>query len=226
MPIKAILTDIEGTITDIHFVHKILFPYAAEKLPAYLQQRHQDPEIASLIAEAKQIADQTEMSLDQVTAQFLQWMTEDKKITPLKTLQGYIWQQGYEQGDFTGHLYADAMTQLKQWHNQGILLYIYSSGSVAAQKLLIQYSDFGDLTHLFSGYFDTHIGGKKEMASYEKITTELKCLAEQILFLSDIDAELDAAKEVGMQTYCIIRNTHSGVSQHPKAATFAEIKGI
>ncbi len=226
MKIQAILTDIEGTITDIHFVHHILFPYAAEKLPDFLQQHHQQTAIAELITEVKQITQQPNMNLNQVIQQLLVWIAEDKKITPLKTLQGHIWQQGYEQGALTSHLYPDAIDYLNRWHQQGLLLAIYSSGSVAAQKLLVRYSPMGDLTPIFNAYFDTHIGGKKEANSYLKIAQTLKIPANHILFLSDVEAELDAAQTAGMQTYCIVRDTHSDISQHPKAHTFAEIQGV
>lgn len=226
MTIQAIVTDIEGTITDIHFVHQVLFPYAAEKLPEYLQQHQHESAVAELIAEVKVITQQPRMNLAEVIQQFLTWIAEDKKITPLKTLQGYLWQQGYEQGDFTSHIYADAADYLRRWHDQGLLLAIYSSGSVAAQKLLVRYSQAGDLSPLFSDYFDTHIGGKKEAASYIKIAQQLNFPAEHVLFLSDVDTELDAAKTAGMQTYCVVRDTHSGVSQHPKARIFSDIQGV
>lgn len=226
MTIQAIVTDIEGTITDIHFVHKILFPYAAKKLPDYIQQHQQQPEIAALINQVKIIRQQPNLTTDDIIQQFLDWIAEDKKITPLKTLQGYLWKQGYEHGDFVSHIYSDAADYLKGWHTQGLQLSIYSSGSVAAQQLLVRYSQAGDLSSLFSHYFDTHIGGKKEVASYEKIASTLNIPATHILFLSDIEAELDAAKLAGLQTCCIVRETHTGISQHPKAHTFADIQGV
>ncbi|MBU2479190.1 MAG: acireductone synthase, partial [Gammaproteobacteria bacterium] len=141
-----------------------------------------------------------------IVAQLECWIDEDRKITPLKSLQGLIWEAGYRNGDFKGHVYADAAAQLHAWHAQGIPLYVYSSGSVYAQKLLFGFSEAGDLTPLFSGYYDTHIGGKREAASYRAIVDDIKLPAAEILFLSDIVEELDAAGDAGMQTLQLVRD--------------------
>ncbi|MGZ5010802.1 MAG: acireductone synthase, partial [Methylobacter sp.] len=141
-----------------------------------------------------------------IIAQLIQWIDEDKKATPLKSLQGLIWEAGYRQGDFKGHLYADAAAKLKAWKEKGLDLYVYSSGSVYAQKLLFGHTEYGDLTPLFSGYFDTHIGGKKEKQSYDTIAEQLDIPANQLLFLSDIKEELDAAKDAGFETIWLVRD--------------------
>jgi enolase-phosphatase E1 len=159
-----------------------------------------------------------------VISQLLAWIDEDKKITPLKALQGLIWAAGYQQGDFTGHVYADAAAQLKAWHAQGVVLAVYSSGSVYAQKLLFAHSDFGDLTALFTDYFDTNIGGKREVQSYEKIAAQLALPAAQIMFLSDIEDELAAAKSAGFNTVWLVRDgIIDTTAAHQQVASFADI---
>ena len=150
-------------------------------------------------------------------------MDEDRKSTALKALQGIIWHDGYVNGDFTGHLYPDVLPALEKWKAQGIDLYVYSSGSVAAQKLLFGYSDEGDITHLFSGYFDTHIGAKREVQSYQNIATQTGIVPSQILFLSDIHQELDAAEQAGFRTLQLIRGDDDGASHHHQVHQFDEI---
>ncbi len=163
----------------------------------------------------------TELDTGQLIKQLIEWLDEDKKVTPLKTLQGLIWEAGYHKGDFKGHVYQDAAENLKAWKAKGLDLYIYSSGSVYAQKLLFAHSEYGDLTPLFSGYFDTHIGGKKEQASYCNIARELGIPADQILFLSDIKEELDAAKAAGFQTLWLTRDsTPDPQAEHRQVNSF------
>ena len=138
--------------------------------------------------------------------------------------QGMIWEEGYKNGDFKGHVYADAVACLKAWQQQSIRLYVYSSGSVYAQKLLFGYSDFGDMTPLFAGYFDTTTGAKGDVESYRKITAAINFPAQEILFLSDIDKELDAARAAGMKTVWLVRqgaiNTRA---VHPQVNSFNDI---
>jgi enolase-phosphatase E1 len=204
MTIKAIVTDIEGTTSSLSFVKDILFPYAHAELPEFVRQHRDDPQVKQLIADTcreADIAKDTEAAI----VQLLAWMNEDKKITPLKALQGLIWTEGYYKGDFKGHLYPDAIAKLKAWHKAGINLYVYSSGSILAQKLLFSHTEAGDLTPLFSGYFDTTIGGKKEITSYQKIADAIGFSAAGILFLSDLEVELDAAKAAGFQSIWLVR---------------------
>ncbi|MGZ5017455.1 MAG: acireductone synthase [Methylobacter sp.] len=204
--IKAIVTDIEGTTSSILFVKDVLFPYARANLADYVRRHADDPQVKTLLDDVCKEAG-AELSVEQIIAQLIQWIDEDKKVTPLKSLQGLIWEAGYRQGDFKGHLYADAAAKLKAWKNEGLDLYIYSSGSVYAQKLLFGHTEYGDLTPLFSGYFDTHIGGKKERQSYDNIAGQLAIPANQLLFLSDIKEELDAAKAAGFQTVWLVRDS-------------------
>jgi enolase-phosphatase E1 len=150
--IKAIITDIEGTTSSLSFVKDVLFPYARAKLPAFVEAHQQDAQLQILLDDAAKIMG-GEPDVEMLIAQFLNWIDEDKKITPLKSLQGLIWEAGYQQGDFKGHVYGDAVEALRAWKAQGLALYVYSSGSVQAQKLLFAHTEYGDLTPLFSGYF-------------------------------------------------------------------------
>jgi len=203
--ISSIVTDIEGTTSSISFVHEVLFPYASENLEAFVIRHKNEPDVQTQLAEAASIAKINASDAPAIIKQLLQWIADDQKVTPLKALQGMIWKQGYENGDFQGHVYDDAYLGLKRWHQSGIKLYVYSSGSVAAQKLLFSHTKHGNLDPLFTGNFDTRIGGKKEPEAYQKILTELNKPAKEVLFLSDILEELDAAKAVGMFTCWLVR---------------------
>jgi enolase-phosphatase E1 len=203
--IKAVITDIEGTTSSITFVKEVLFPYARANLADYVRSHANDPQIKSLLEDVcAEIG--AKQSTEHIIAELIQWIDHDKKLTPLKTLQGLIWEAGYQQGDFKGHIYADAAINLTIWKEKGLVLYIYSSGSVYAQKLLFAHTEYGDLTPLFTDYFDTHVGGKKEKQSYINIAEQLSMPAEQLLFLSDSKEELDAAKSAGFETIWLVRD--------------------
>lgn len=222
--IRAIVTDIEGTTSSISFVHDVLFPYARAHMDEFVRTHAQDPAVAAQVDEVRKLVGEPGMALDGVIQQLCDWIAQDKKITPLKALQGLIWEAGYRNGDFHGHVYADAVDRLRQWHDQGIALYVYSSGSVHAQKLLFGYSSAGDLTPLFSGYFDTHIGAKGDARSYTHIVAALGLPASCILFLSDVLAELDAARAAGLRTCWLVRGGEPDTdSPHPIARDFAAI---
>ncbi|MDI1276890.1 acireductone synthase [Methylobacter sp.] len=221
--IKAIVTDIEGTTSSILFVKDVLFPYARANLADYVRNHADDPQVKPLLEDVCKEAG-SELSTEQIIDQLIQWLDEDKKVTPLKSLQGLIWEAGYRQGDFKGHLYPDAAASLKAWKTEGLDLYIYSSGSVYAQKLLFAHTEYGDLTPLFSGYFDTHIGGKKEQQSYDNIAGQLAIPANQLLFLSDIKEELDAAKAAGFKTIWLTRDsTPDPQAEHRQVSSFDQI---
>ena len=224
MSIKAILTDIEGTTTSLSFVKDVLFPYADQQMEAFVVKHRQDPQVAKLIDDVRLETGNAVLSLAEAIAQLRQWIADDKKITPLKAIQGLMWEEGYRNGDFTGHVYEDAVRHLLHWHELGLKLYVYSSGSVYAQKLLFGYSDAGDLTPLFSGYFDTAVGHKREAKSYQTIVEALDLSASEILFLSDIAEELDAAAQVGLKTCCLVReNQPTATLQHPCVKNFDEL---
>ncbi len=191
---KVILTDIEGTTTSLSFVHETLFPYSRARMPAWVAEHGGD------------------------LAQLLGWMDADAKVTELKDTQGKIWAGGYAAGELKGHVYPDAAEALRRWHEQGITLAVFSSGSVAAQKLIFGHSDQGDLSPLFSGWFDTTTGPKREAESFAKIAHALRVATGDVLFLSDIVQETDAAKAAGMRALLIDREGGGG-----DIATFAEI---
>lgn len=201
--IKAILTDIEGTTSSLSFVKDVLFPYARERMADFVRAHGQESAVRKLLDEVKQLSGAANDA--DATRQLMRWIDEDRKVTPLKALQGMIWEEGYRQGHFKGHVYEDAARKLKEWHAQGVKLYVFSSGSVQAQKLLFAHTDYGDLTPLFSGYFDTTVGNKREAASYKAIADAIGLSPNEILFLSDIKEELDAAGGTGMHVLWLIR---------------------
>lgn len=221
--IQAIVTDIEGTTSSIAFVHDTLFPYARERMTDFLRAHWHDAEVR---AHAEEVVREEgcEEAPEAVGAALLRWMDADRKATPLKALQGKIWAQGYADGSLHGHVYPDTPEWLRRWAQAGIALYVYSSGSVAAQKLIFGHSVAGDLCPLFSGYFDTTIGGKKDSASYQRIVDVLSQPAGAILFLSDVGAELDAAASAGMLTCQLLRDASAEpAAGHRQAADFAEV---
>jgi len=209
--VRAIVTDIEGTTSSIAFVADVLFPYAKAHLRDFVAAHPQ--EAAPLLEEvrAAEPGDPVET--------LLRWIDEDRKATPLKTLQGLIWAEGYADGILSGHIYPDAAEALGRWHTYGLQLYVYSSGSIAAQKLIFGHSDAGDLTPLFAGYFDTTTGPKKEAESYAKIAAAIGMDPEEILFLSDSLPETEAARAAGMRALHIDRDTGAG-----EIASFAQVQ--
>nr|WP_217275843.1 acireductone synthase [Corallococcus exiguus] len=202
---KAVVTDIEGTTSSIAFVKDVLFPFARKHLAEYIATHGQQAAVRQCLSDARTLAG--EPGLDEVgTVALLQrWLDEDRKATPLKTLQGLIWADGYARGEIKGHVHSDAARALREWHSKGLRLYVYSSGSIAAQRLIFGYSVEGDLTPVFSGYFDTTTGPKVEAPSYTKIAQALELPPGDILFLSDNTAELDAAKQAGFRTAALDR---------------------
>lgn len=221
--IRAIVTDIEGTTSDIRFVHDVLFPYARERLAAFVTAQQYAEPVKSILDNLRDEIGNPHASVSELIDALFAFMDEDRKSTALKALQGIIWHDGYVNGDFTGHLYPDVLPALEKWKAQGIDLYVYSSGSVAAQKLLFGYSDEGDITHLFSGYFDTRIGAKREAQSYRNIAEQLGHPPASILFLSDIHQELDAAEAAGLRTLQLVREDRDPASHHPQVQRFDDI---
>ncbi|WP_028475257.1 acireductone synthase [Nevskia ramosa] len=222
--IKAIVTDIEGTTSSIDFVHQTLFPYAKQHLRRYLHEHADQPEVAAQLAATAELEGRSFASIDEAADVLERWIAEDRKATPLKDLQGLIWAEGYADGELSGHVYADTPIYLEQWHAAGKKLYVYSSGSEAAQKLIFGHSDAGDLTPLFSGYFDTRIGAKREAAAYRTILERIGLPGSEVLFLSDIGEELDAAREAGLKTCQLIRDAQAKpFPAHPQAKDFSGI---
>ncbi len=227
---RAILTDIEGTTSSISFVKDVLFPYAHRALPGFVREHAGEPEVREWLDRAA--SDSGGICDDAMTVEVLQgWIDQDRKHPALKGLQGMIWQAGYADGEFTAHVYQDAVMALSRWHDEGFQLYVYSSGSVPAQKLLFGHSDAGDLRGLFSGWFDTAVGGKRHDESYRAISAALGLAAGDVLFLSDVVEELDAAREAGMQTVLIDRREDYPIAReaatchgHSRVESFADIQ--
>lgn len=222
MPIKAVLTDIEGTTSAVSFVFDVLFPFAARHLPAFVVEHAAVPEVAVQIEAVRVESGEADASIQRVVEILLGWIAEDRKATPLKALQGMVWEQGYKAGQLKGHVYPDAVEALRRWKQEGYELYVYSSGSIQAQKLIFGCSETGDMTPLFSGYFDTTSGPKREAASYERIAKVIAVPADAILFLSDVVEELDAAQAAGMQTIGLARDGGE-LPGHETVASFAVI---
>ena len=200
----TILTDIEGTTSSISFVKDVLFPYARRKLPAFVAAHADAPEVRHWLDMVA--TEHGAMCDDAMIVETLQgWIDQDRKHTALKALQGMVWEAGYRDGDFTAPLYPDVAPALRQWHDAGHALAVYSSGSVPAQKLLFSHTDAGDLSALFAGYFDTTSGHKRDPDSYRLIADALDRQPGDVLFLSDVVEELDAAREAGMRTLLLDR---------------------
>jgi enolase-phosphatase E1 len=203
--IRAILTDIEGTTSSISFVKDVLFPYARTHLASFVAEHGDEPEVTHWLAATAQEADLDPADRDAIVATLRRWIDEDRKATPLKALQGMIWLAGYRDGAYQAHVYPEVADRLRAWKAQGLPLYVYSSGSVPAQKLFFRYSEAGDLSTLFDGHFDTEIGGKRDADSYTRISAAIGVAPADILFLSDIVEELDAARSAGLQTTWLCR---------------------
>lgn len=229
MPIRALLTDIEGTTSSISFVKDVLFPYARCALPGFVREHGHEPAVRRWLDAVA--TENGAVCSDDTIVEILQgWIDEDRKHTALKALQGMVWQAGYRNADFTAHMYPDAATQLREWHDAGYPIHVYSSGSVPAQKLFFGHSDAGDLTGLVSNWFDTEVGGKREAASYARIAQAIGIAPGEVLFLSDVVEELDAAREAGMQTVLLDRRedyaqprTGEATHGHRRVESFADV---
>ena len=229
--IQAIVLDIEGTTCPIDFVSHTLFPFAQKNLSKALKQRSVDAEIDSLVIESisEWISDPdptSQIMLEQTThtppstsevGDYLQHLIQsDKKSPALKELQGIIWKQGYASGELKSSLFEDVHPQLDLWKHNGLILAVYSSGSIQAQKLLYRHTSEGDLTDLFSYWFDTRTGPKLVQQSYETIAEKLGLPVDQVLFVSDHPGECDAARQSGMSTAFCLRegNPHQNAGNH------------
>ena len=222
---KFILTDIEGTTTSVSFVYEVLFPYFRENIHKTIELQHLksvQEVFSQTIQWVKDTDNRTISTPSEIIEVLNQWSQEDKKITPLKTLQGILWEEAYTSGTIQGHVYDDVAPALKRWKEKGIQLGVFSSGSIAAQKLIFGYSVAGDLTPYFSAYFDTSTGGKREAATYQLIAEKLGILASEILFLSDITEELQAAASAGLQTIQLVRD-ETIANWNATAPSFASI---
>jgi enolase-phosphatase E1 len=233
---RAILLDIEGTTTPVEFVYQTLFPFARRHLSAFLTAHLEDEDVRADIARLRE-EHQADVSKDQHPPEwraeaelesalaYLYWLMErDRKSTGLKALQGKIWEAGYRSGELRSEVYADVPRAFERWHKQGKTLAIFSSGSVLAQRLLFSHTTAGDLTGYLSAYFDTTTGAKTEAESYRKIAQAIAMTPPEILFLSDVVAELDAARQAGMQTtLCVRSESAPNPNGHRLIRTFNQV---
>lgn len=237
IPVRVVLLDIEGTTTPIDFVHNVLFPYARARAQTYLTAHQSNADgqsdIASLITER---AADVERGLEpppldersnearlETLAAYVHWlMDQDRKSTPLKSLQGKIWEAGYQAGDLLAPVFEDVQRAFVHWRAQQRDICIYSSGSRLAQQLLFAHTDAGDLSVHIRDYFDTRIGAKRDAESYRRIAAALNSEPSDIVFVSDVTAELDAAQAAGMQTLLCVRagNPAQPAAAHPVIHTF------
>jgi enolase-phosphatase E1 len=222
IPVDAVVLDIEGTTTAVEFATSVLYPYARERLPDYVRRHRTEPEVAAIMDEAREAGGV--WSDEAVVVRMCHWMERDQKVTPLKTLQGLIWEEGYRSGELVSHVYPDVAPAMRAWQGRGIRLYIYSSGSVHAQQLIYGHTIAGDLTPLLSGHFDTRIGHKREVGSYRRIAEAIGAPPRRIMFLSDVREELDAARAAGWQTVWVVRDAMPGLAAaHRRVTRFDQI---
>jgi enolase-phosphatase E1 len=232
MKIAAIVTDIEGTTSSIGFVHEVLFPYSLKHIGDFVTEHREERDVMRILIRLSEKTGLPLHNIGGIVAQLEQWILADEKITELKALQGLVWENAYKQGRFQSHVYADVPEVLRRWHEQELNLYVYSSGSVKAQQLFFRYSIFGDLRLMFSGYYDTTIGPKRETDSYRNIAQAIALEPQSILYLSDVREELDAAAKAGMKTCWVIRPQDTSLDperarlkfQHPVVTSFDQIQ--
>ncbi len=232
--VRAVLTDIEGTTTPVSFVYDVLFPYAEQRLEEACARADSEPSIAAAVARLRAECEEEATTAKGLPAfgdgapyaRYL--MGRDRKSTGLKALQGLIWEQGYRHGTLRAQIFDDVPGALDRWQKAGLRLRVYSSGSILAQKLLFAHTDHGDLTPFFEGYHDTTTGPKKEAGSYRAIAADYGLPENQVLFLSDVVAELDAAAAAGMQTALLRRpgNAPTEPGPHPAYRSYDELPVI
>lgn len=250
---RAILTDIEGTTTDIHFVHQVLFPYSRAKMRSFVLSNHHTPHVREAILDVLKTIEREDIGrpkvpfgqifsqnqLEEACSHLDSWIASDRKHPALKKLQGNIWKEGYEEKRFLGHVYPDVPIQLRTWKSDGLLLSVYSSGSVEAQKLLFGHTEYGNLNDLFSCYFDTSVGAKRSSASYNAIFNSLSGYLKHlepntIVFLTDILEEAESALQAGLRPIILNRNpqgdkleSESSLPENiPLAKNFFEVAAI
>lgn len=226
--VDAVVLDIEGTTSATGFVVDVLYPYSRSRFGAVLSERSTDPDVVRAVSQVRDLLGEPDADAVRVEKALHEWLDEDVKATPLKTLQGLIWSEGFARGDLVSHFYDDVLPVLRRWHGDGVRLYVYSSGSVAAQRAWFTSSPDGDLLPLVSGLYDTeNAGPKQEPDSYRRIAGSTGVEAGRLLFLSDRPGELDAARAAGWHAVGIRRPGEpyyeQGVGDHAQAGTFDEI---
>jgi enolase-phosphatase E1 len=220
LPLVAAVTSIEGTTTSLSFVRDVLFPFARERFPDFLAAHAADPEVSAQLKEVDRLAPGRP-----ALQTLLRWMEQDAKITPLKALQGMIWRDGFAAGALVGAVFPDVPPALRRWVAGGLKIYCFSNGSAEAQRLVFSHSAAGDLSALFSGFFDTRVGSKREPESFSRLAIGIGRPPAEIAYLSDAETELDAAATAGMRTCQVVRRG-SGIhpsERHPRAADFGGV---
>lgn len=217
--VGAVLLDIEGTISSQAHVATVMFPYARARLAGFVADHRDDPRVAAILAETLALAGHDGDPVEVLRG----WIDEDRKAPPLKTLQGMIWDRGFRDGALQGHVFADALAALETWRATGIPLFVYSSGSVAAQRLFFEFNVGGDLRPLFAGLFDTDIGSKLEPESYGRIAATIGHRPADVVFLSDHAGELDAARAAGLAVVQVVRDRTVRAERFAAITDFAEL---
>ncbi|MFC7259511.1 acireductone synthase [Streptomyces lutosisoli] len=228
LDVDSVVLDIEGTTSATGFVVDVLYPYSRSRFGAVLSERSGDPDVLRAVAQVRELIGEPDADAVRVEKALNEWLDEDRKATPLKTLQGLIWSEGFARGELVSHFYDDVVPALRRWHAAGVRLHVYSSGSVAAQRAWFRSSPEGDLLPLVEGLYDTeNAGPKQEPESYVTIAAAIGAAPGRILFLSDRPGELDAARAAGWQAVGVRRPGEpyyeQGVGDHPEAGTFDAI---
>ena len=215
--IRYVLMDIEGTLIPISFVRDTLFPFAKDRLTSFLHERRYDPDVLRWTAVCQDVIERetgVRPSFEELSVTLTNWIDQDRKLAGLKALQGMIWDEGYRRRAFAPELYGDVLPALTRWRAGGIRLGIYSSGSEQAQRLLFAHTNAGDVTAMFEHFFDTSVGEKKVASSYRTISDQIGLPPHDILFLSDVEGELDAAALTGFGTAHIVRPGTDASTRH------------
>lgn len=223
--VKFVLMDIEGTTTSVSFVYEVLFPYFQRNIQLLAKLKNVK-QVKLAFDQVREIVFKEEgkegLSIDEIISYLLLWSKEDRKVTPLKTVQGILWETAYKSSEIKGHVFEDVPSKLMEWKNSGVRMGVFSSGSIDAQRLLFGYSETGDLNKYFSFNFDTNTGSKKDSQTYQKIASKINLHPQHILFLSDIVDELQAAKESGFKTIQLVRES-TQANWEVTATNFMEI---
>jgi enolase-phosphatase E1 len=230
---RGILLDVEGTTSSVAFVYEVLFPYAKARLDAYFDAAWNTPPCAAACEQISRDAGHASLAAwsaaaraaprELVRTELVRLMEADAKTTGLKQWQGLVWEEGYRSGALVSHVYDDVAPALRRWQAGGLDVRIYSSGSVAAQKLFFGHTTAGDLLPLLLGHYDTTVGAKREPGSYRRIAADMGLSAGEILFASDVSAELDAARRAGMHTALVIR---PGNAPQPPGHGHREVRSL
>lgn len=226
--LPAVVLDIEGTTSSTWFVHDTLYPYSRAHFERYIVEHASESLVEEQLEAVRQLIDEPDADRARIVEQLNAWLDADEKVTPLKALQGWIWRDGFAKGELTSHFFDDAIPAIRQWHDEGRTLFIFSSGSVTAQHAWFGHSPDGDLLPLFTDHFDTeNIGPKRIAASYAKISAAIGFEPAQTIFLSDLVAELDAAREAGWNTVGVQRagdqHFDKGVGDHLAISAFDQL---